>query len=309
MGSRSDVAMVLGATGFVGGAVSEAFTAAGYDVVRVARNRPAHLPESSFVPLDVATAPPAAIARIVTRWRPAVLVNATGGWLATEDANRLYHETLVDNLLAGLALADTPPRLVQVGSIHEYGPVPSGEPIHEGISPRPQTPYARTKLAGSEMILRAAQKKLVDGVVLRSVNLCGPHVTQASFLGFVLSELRALPPRRRLTLRVGDDRRDFLDVRDLADAVVRAARAPVSGRVVNVGRGAAIAVRELVSLLVAAAGFPPGVLDLDGNGEPVASRGGGWTMADIRLAGELLGWAPRIGLHESVRDMWEAAAR
>ncbi|GAA2898701.1 NAD(P)-dependent oxidoreductase [Streptosporangium fragile] len=304
---ESQVAVVLGATGFVGGAVCEAFSAAGYDVVAVARNRTPRVSAHPFLPLDVAAAPPGEIARTLERWRAGVVVNATGGWLATDEANRHHHVTLVENLLAGLTLVGSPPRVVQVGSIHEYGPVPRGEPIHEGIPPRPLTAYARTKLAGSEAVLRAARLGRVDGVVLRAVNVCGPHITPASFLGSVLARLRALPPSRRLELRIGDDLRDFLDVRDLADAVVRAAKAPVSGRVVNVGRGVAVAIREMVSLLVAAAGFPPGVLEE--RGEPGESRGDGWTMADIRLAGELLGWAPRIGLDESVRDMWETAVR
>ncbi|MGS2642339.1 NAD-dependent epimerase/dehydratase family protein [Streptosporangium sp. LJ11] len=304
---ESRVAVVLGATGFVGGAVCEAFSAAGHEVVAVARHRTSRAAAHRFVPLDVATAVPAELARTLVRLRADVVVNATGGWLATEEANTFHHVTLVENLLAGLAGMTSPPRLVQVGSIHEYGPVPRGEPIHEEISPRPLTPYARTKLAGSEAILRAARLGRVDGVVLRAVNVCGPHVTTASFLGSVLAGLRALPPSRKLELRIGDDRRDFLDVRDLADAVVRAAGAPACGRVVNVGRGVAVAIREMVARLVAAAGLPPEVLQE--RGEPVGSRGDGWTMADIRLAGELLGWAPRIGLDESVRDMWEAAAR
>ncbi|GAA3309054.1 hypothetical protein GCM10020295_72660 [Streptomyces cinereospinus] len=101
------------------------------------------------------------------------------------------------------------------------------------------------------------------------------------------------------------DRRDFVDVRDMADAVVRAAESPVSGRTVNIGRGEALDMRRMLELLVAEAGRGPGVLEL--TTRSVRSNGGSWTQADVRLANRLLGWAPKTSLRQSLRDMWEAA--
>jgi nucleoside-diphosphate-sugar epimerase len=291
---------VLGATGCVGGGVCAAFSAGGHHVIAVARHHTPRASPYAFVRLDVAATPPREIAGIFDAEGVGVVVNATGGWLATEEANRHHHVRLVENLLEGTALMARRPRVVHIGSIHEYGPVPSGMAIDESVEPKPVSPYARTKLEGSEAVLDS------EGVVLRAVNVCGPYVTPASFLGTVLGKLREMTRGERLELNIGDARRDFIDVRDLADAVVRAATAPVAGRVINIGRGEAVPIRELLDVLVAAAGFPPDVIKRQPG--TTVSRGGDWTLADIRLAGRLLGWSPRIGLRDSMREMWAATA-
>ncbi|MEE4421641.1 MULTISPECIES: NAD-dependent epimerase/dehydratase family protein [Streptomyces] len=298
---------MLGATGCVGTGVCAAFASAGYEVLAVARRRPSGSVGDMFVPLDVSTADPAGLAGLLDGAGVQVVVNATGGWLTSEDGNERHHVRLVERLLTAAELCSSVPRVVQIGSIHEYGPVPYGSAIDESVVPRPTTPYARTKLAGSRLVLQAARAGRVPAVVLRAVNVLGPGVATASFLGSVVLRLRELPPGGRLPLSIGDFERDFIDVRDLADAAVRAAEAPLTGEVLNIGLGRAVGIRTILSLLLRAAGRDAETIDE--GGEPVTSRGGDWTLADTRLARRLLGWAPRIGLQQSVRDMWEAAGR
>ncbi|TDC45406.1 NAD(P)-dependent oxidoreductase [Actinomadura sp. KC345] len=297
---------VLGATGCVGRSVRAAFIEAGRPVLAVARDRARRPDGGGCEPLDVATAAPREIAELLTAADVRVVVNATGGWLATEEANEHHHVRLVENLLEGTASMAAPPRIVQVGSIHEYGPVPPGTPIDESVEPKPVTPYARTKLAGSRALLDATRAGGAHAVVLRSVNVCGPGVAPASFLGTVVRRLREAGPGRAIELSVGDARRDFLDVRDLAAAVVQAADAPVVGRVINLGRGEAVSIRTMLALLLEGAGLPADAIEK--REAKVESRGGDWTLADIRVAGEALGWSPTIGLRESMRDMWESSA-
>jgi nucleoside-diphosphate-sugar epimerase len=295
---------VLGATGCVGRSVRAAFVQAGWDVLSVARNRP-NGPDGdhAFETLDVAATAPERLARILTAHRVRVVVNATGGWLPTDEANEYHHVSLVENLLAATARMPRTPRLVQVGSIHEYGPTPPGSGIDEDVPPRPVTGYARTKLAGSRAVLRATRTGLAAGVVLRAVNVSGPHVPPASFLGSVVERLRTASPARPAQITIGDARRDYVDVRDLAAAVVCAATAPVVGQVFNIGRGEAVPIRDLLSMLFAASGLPPAAIRQTRG--PVTSKGGDWTRADIRRAQALLDWRPRIALRQSIQDMWD----
>ncbi|GGS59381.1 hypothetical protein GCM10010156_17650 [Planobispora rosea] len=288
---------VLGATGCVGRQVCATVARAGGEVLAVARHPAAHIGRYGFAALDVAATPAPVLAELLEGVD--AVVNATGGW-AREEADMAYaHVRLVERLVQALRLLPRPPRLVHLGTIHEYGPIAEGVLIHEGIEPRPATPYARTKQAGSQVVLDAAD---LDAIVLRAVNVCGPYTTEASFLGMVTGKLRALLPGEPLQLTIAPARRDYLDVRDLADAVVRAIGSAERGRAVNIGRGVAVELRELVRLLVAAAGFPPEVLQEQH--DRVESKGGDWTRADITLAGRLLGWRPVVGLDESLRDMW-----
>ncbi|MEH0575728.1 MULTISPECIES: NAD(P)-dependent oxidoreductase [Streptomyces] len=297
---------VLGATGCVGRCVSAALAREGHQVLAVARRGGPAVADHVFAGLDVAAVPPAELARLFTRHRVRAVVNVTGGWGTTEEEMQYAHITLVDRLLQALTQMEERPRLVHVGSIHEYGPVSEPLSIGEDLEPRPTTMYARTKLAGSELVLDSTRAGRVDGLVLRAVNVCGPRTTRASFLGAVVDRLRAADASAPVTLRVADARRDFVDVRDLAEAVVLAVASPATGQVVNIGRGEASAMRELVDLLVAASGLPPQALRVEDG--PIASKGGGWTLADIRLAGELLGWKPRIPLAEAMRATWETPA-
>lgn len=300
-------AAVIGASGCVGGHVCEAFARAGHDVLAIARRGPSpHAAGRAFVPLDVAATEPARLAGILADAGVDVVVNAAGGWLGTVEENEYHHVRLTERLVAGAALMARRPRIIQIGSIHEYGPVPYGVSIDESAEPRPRTPYARTKLASSQALLDATAAGDAHGVVLRAVNVCGPRVTPASFLGTVVRRLRDAAPGTDIDLAVDDAERDFLDVRDLAAAVFAAADAPAAvGRAVNVGRGEAVAIRRLLELLLTVAGFGTGLIrERD---DRVESRGGGWVRADIGLAGTLLGWRPRIGLRESFEDMWKVA--
>ncbi|MFI1169752.1 NAD-dependent epimerase/dehydratase family protein [Streptomyces sp. NPDC020801] len=298
---------VLGATGCVGRQVCASFARQRYDVLQIARRPAPHLLDGhAFVPLDVAAASARELADVLESARVDVLVNATGGWHVTEEANEYAHVTLVERFLGATALMRRTPRVVQVGTIHEYGPVPAGVPIDESVTPRPETAYARTKLAGAQAILRETRAGRAHGVVLRAVNVCGPYTTSASFLGSVTAMLRDAVPGQELVVNIADAERDYIDARDLAEAVVRAASAPAVGQVVNIGRGEAVTMREAVALLVSVAGFPADAIR-EGSAA-VSSKGGGWTQADIRLAGRLLGWHPRIGLRDSMRQMWRTAS-
>ncbi|KQX56386.1 MULTISPECIES: NAD(P)-dependent oxidoreductase [unclassified Streptomyces] len=301
-GRRPAVA-VFGATGCVGRAVTAAFAAAGSPVLRVARRRP---PDTTgrFLALDAAATDPAELAGLLAAARVDTVVNATGGWVTGEAENDRVHARLVENLLAALARLPDRIRLVQIGSVHEYGPLPVGTAAEETRAPRPVTAYGRSKLAGAEAVLDATRAGLVDGVVLRVVNLCGPGA-EVGFLGAALRRLLAATPERPAELTVADARRDFLDVRDLAAAVLAAATAPVVGQVINVGRGEAVPVARLLDLLVAAAGPPPGAVRL--RTAPVESRGGDWTRVDIGRAARSLGWRPALDLPESIKDMWDAS--
>lgn len=304
-GELRPVVAVLGATGSIGTHVVSAFESTGYRVLACARKCPPVVPGREYIDLDLSATSSAEIAEILTTAGARLVVNATGGWLASMEQNQHAHVELVQRLLYAAALMPTPPRFVQIGSIHEYGPVPHGTAIDESYEPAPRTPYGLSKLAGSNAVLQATRAGHVEGVVLRVVNVFGPGVAAGSFLGSVVRRLRALPAGDRLPLKVGRAQRDFVDVRDLADAVVRAAESSLAGRTFNIGRGEALDLHRILALLLVEAGQDPDVLEL--TSESVSSNGGDWTQVDGRLANRLLGWAPKISVRQSLRDMWEAA--
>ncbi|WP_063785063.1 NAD(P)-dependent oxidoreductase [Streptomyces sp. TP-A0356] len=300
--------VILGATGFVGRHVGAAFQAGGHQVLAVAR-RPAKIPASwRFFPADLANDGRDELLRLMDAERPVAIVNAAGAaWSSSEGPLREGNLLLVEQVLAALDAASCRPRLVHLGSMHEYEPQPVGTALDERVPTRPVTAYGASKLLGSRAVLEAAASGRADAVVLRLSNVIGTGTPTTSLLGSVAQQLRkAAQTREPAVVRLSPLRasRDFVDARDTADAIVAAALGPVGGQVINIGRGEATHVRVLVDLLIAASGMTVQVVENPGSA-PRPSADPDWMRVDISAARELLGWSPRRGLEDAVRELWE----
>ena len=178
---------VVGGTGCVGQHICAAFAQAGYQVVALARRPPGRAegrglpPDATFVSCDVAAATPARLAAMLAAHEVSVIIHATGGWGLSEREMRTAPGQVVTRLVEAISRLPYRPRLVHVGTIHEYGPVPPDVAITERTVPAPQTLYARTKLAESGYVLERVAAGHLDGVVLRLVNTFGPYPAPGEF--------------------------------------------------------------------------------------------------------------------------------
>jgi NDP-hexose 4-ketoreductase len=301
--------LVLGGTGFVGRNLCAAFRDAGYRVVPVARHSGARVAGCDVRHLDAVRAAPAELATLLHAERPAVVVNASGAvWGVSDDDMTRTNITLVDNLLAALAGLPWRPRLVHLGSVYEYGPQPAGVPVREDAPARPVAHYGRTKLAGTQRVLAACADGL-DGVVLRLTTAVGPGAPQQSLFGSIAARLAAgsrtggpVP----LGLPVLRGERDFIDVRDVADAVLAAAGTTATG-ILNIGRGRLVAVREAVDRLIQVSGVPVTVTAQPASG-PRRDVGIGSQPISIDAARRQLCWTPRRDLTDALVALWGEAA-
>ncbi|MFI6274453.1 NAD-dependent epimerase/dehydratase family protein [Streptomyces sp. NPDC050988] len=310
--------VVLGGTGFIGRHIGEAFSALGARVHLVSPSAEPRSGATATVRLDVLAASPREIAGLLATVGADTVVNSAGRvWQADEPqmaASNAVLVTKVTEALAALPRQPRKPRLIQLGSVHEYGAGTPGGAIAEDWPPAPVTPYGRTKLLGTEAVSRAVREQDADAVVLRLANVIGPGISVASLFGQVARHLAGAaradalgekPDELRLPpLRAA---RDLVDVRDVADAVVAAAVAPgarVRGRVINVGRGEAVPVRDLIDRMIALSGLEVPVTEE--GGAPPNRNDVEWQSLDISLARELLGWTPRRPLDTSLRELLAA---
>nr|QBF51766.1 NAD(P)H-dependent ketoreductase [Streptomyces caniferus] len=300
--------VVLGASGFIGRQVSAAVRAAGGEPLLVAR-RPFTTDPAHCVPLDLIGDGPDPLSRLLDTERPDAVVNAAGAvWSRAPETMRQANHTLVETVLAALAAASWRPRLVHLGSVFEYAPPPPGTPLDERAPTRPTTPYGQSKLDGTEAVLAASGEGRVDAVVLRLSNVIGAGTSPSSLLGQVAAQLHTADAGQEAVVRVSPLRasRDFVDVRDTADAVLAAASLPVGGQVINIGRGEAVPVRTMVERLIAASGRPARILE--GAGAAVRTDTGlDWMQVATGTAQRLLGWSARHDLDSSARELWRAA--
>jgi nucleoside-diphosphate-sugar epimerase len=100
--------------------------------------------------------------------------------------------------------------------------------------------------------------------------------------------------------------RDFVDVRDIAEAVLAAVNAPNLDRpILNLASGTGTRIRSIVDELVDIAGFGGTVLESAAG----SSRSGAvaWQQADITAISTSLGWKPRVELLDSLVGLWRSS--
>ncbi|MFE7123238.1 NAD-dependent epimerase/dehydratase family protein [Streptomyces sp. NPDC057617] len=291
--------LVLGITGYLGGHAAEQLrTLPGVRLLGAGRT-PATGPA-----VDLATVDTRQLADVVASFAPDAVVNCAGA--VGGDAVTLAEVNARGPAVLCAALREAAPRarLVHLGSAAEYGPAAHGERVTEDAATRPAGPYGATKLAGTVAVTAAG----LDSVVLRVGNPVGPGAPSAGLPGRVVRQLLPAGADPGAVVRLGDlsAYRDFVDVRDIARAVVLATTAPGPlPPVLNIGGGQAVPVRELVHGLARAAGFRGRIEETQGGS--ARSSDVSWQCSDISAAADALGWAPRYGLAESVAALWASA--
>ena len=170
----------------------------------------------------------------------------------------------------------------------------------------PRSTYAATKLAQEH--LAASWARTTGGAVtaLRYHNVYGPRMPKDTPYAGVSSIFRSL--HRVEAPRVFEDglqRRDFVHVRDVAQANVLALTRPAEGfQALNVGSGAVHTLGDMAGLLAAASGGPA----------PVVT--GQFRLGDVRhvtassrRAQDVLGYRAAISFADGVREFASAPLR
>ncbi|GAA2252790.1 hypothetical protein GCM10010145_20680 [Streptomyces ruber] len=292
--------LVLGHTGYLGGHVVEHLRL----LPEIAVLRAGRSPGACYG-VDLATTGAEELAGTLATAAPDAVVNCAGA--VGGDPVTLAEVNARGTAVLCEALRQAAPkaRLVHLGSAAEYGPGGAGSRVTESAPTRPLSPYGATKLAGTVAVTTSG----LDAVVLRVGNPVGPGAPPGGLPGRVAGLLREAAGDREAVLRLGDlsAYRDFVDARDVARAVVLAATA--SGplpRVLNIGGGRAVRVRDLVHTLAGIAGFR-GRIEEDGGAASARSGGVSWQCSDIGAARQALLWRPSYTLRASLAALWSAA--
>lgn len=192
------------------------------------------------------------------------------------------------------------PRVVLASSAAVYGNQPV-QPVHEGMRPSPQSPYAITKIAAEHYLATLARLYGCQAVALRVFNAYGPgqRIPPAHAPVAPLFLKRALTGGSLVVHGDGNQTRDFVHIEDVVQALTAAALAPAaSGSVLNIGSGVETSVRELAQVVAAVAGRAPSLIFNEGQ-----SAGVSRLVADIGRAREVLGYTPQVSLERGLRDL------
>lgn len=183
-----------------------------------------------------------------------------------------------------------------------------GRPLVPVSTPETKPPefssvYALSKFDQERLCLIVGQACGIPAVALRFFNVYGPRQTVSNPCAGVLAVfadrlLNGLPP---LVFEDGLQRRDFVDVRDVARACALALDAPrAPGRVINVGSGRPQTISGAAERLAAVLGRPHIGPEITRRHRAGDVR---HCFADISLARELLGFTPKVEFDAGLADL------
>lgn len=191
-------------------------------------------------------------------------------------------------------------RVIYAGSSSAYGDTPV-LPKHEGMLPNPMSPYAVAKLAGEHYMRAFTRVYGLETVVLRYFNVFGPFQDPTSHYSGVLAIFcrMMLAGQQPTIYGDGEQSRDFTYIDNVVHGNLLAAAAPaekVSGRMMNLATSARITLNKTFEILRELTGYT-------GEAAYAPSRAGDIrdSLADIHLAGELLGYQPQVEFREGLR--------
>lgn len=206
------------------------------------------------------------------------------------------HEVNVTGTLSVLEAAKAAgvKRVVYAASSSAYGDQEI-LPLSTDLPPQPKSPYALHKYIGEEYLRLWSELFKIETVSLRFFNVYGPHLDPDGPYALVIGRFLKLALQGKALTITGDGEqtRDFTHVRDVVEAILKAATVSGVGKgeVFNVGAGNQTSINELATMI-------------GGEIEYVAARiEPRHTKADIDLTKEHLGWEPTVRLSDGVAEL------
>jgi UDP-glucose 4-epimerase len=171
-------------------------------------------------------------------------------------------------------------------------------PIKEDHPVEPDTPYGSSKLCMEKECLSYAKLFDIEAVCLRYFNVYGPNQRFDAYGNVIpIFAFKMLRSEMLTIFGDGEQTRDFINVRDVVQANIKAAMTHGVSGAFNTGSGSRVTINGLVQLLQDASGINPGV-------EHGAPRPGDvrHSLADISAARGSFGFNPVVPLEEGLAE-------
>ncbi len=296
--------LVTGAAGFIGSALCARIGSMGHRVVaydNLSRGRRDLLPQDKdtvVVEADIRDA--RRLQEAVAAFRPDCVVHLAAMHFIPDCVAR-PQETMDVNVSGTRLLLDacrgsSVRSFVFASSGAVYAPS-DGPCLEDGTPIGPLEVYGESKVAAEALVGGFHEETGISTRILRLFNAIGRNETNPHVVPHILESLQTSD-----VVRLGDvtPRRDYIDTRDVAEAILAATGGPPGLRVWNVGTGIAWSVNDVVEALGRILGRAIRVVK-----EPSRVRASERMLlvADIRKIRAATEWAPRVSLEDSLKDL------
>jgi len=177
-------------------------------------------------------------------------------------------------------------------------------PIKEDHPVEPDTPYGSTKLCMEKECLAYAKLYDMEAVCLRYFNVYGPNQRFDAYGNVIpIFAFQMLRGEQLTIFGDGEQTRDFINVRDVVQANIKAAMANDLSGAFNIGSNSRIKINRLVELLRETSRIEPQVMY--GPPRPGDVR---HSLADISAARQAFGFEPSVSMEEGLQEYMAWAA-
>lgn len=304
--------LVTGAAGFIGSHVAERLAVDGHTVLGIDNFDPFYDRRLKEANVDVVTARGVElfdvdvrerddVIQLVGTFEPDVVVHlAAKAGVRNSIANPADY--VFNNLngtqhvLDGLRAAGSG-RLVLASTSSVYGddaPTPFREDFP---AVRPLQPYAASKRAAEMLAGTYHHLYGIETTVVRFFTVYGPR-GRPDMMPFLLAD--SIETGREVPLFDGPFERDWTFIDDIVDGVVRAVEVPLGFEILNLGRGAPVALSDFIDTLQRIAGRSANL-----RRTPAPPSEMIVTFADTSKSNRLLGFEPQWSVEDGARRMWE----
>ena len=190
-------------------------------------------------------------------------------------------------------------RFIYISTSEVYG-YQERVPFEESMNPLPISPYAIAKYGG-ELYARMHMEQIKKPiVVLRPFNAFGPYQSPRAVISEIIETCLQGKPMRSTE---GKQTRDFNFVGNLVDGFILAAEKDAAiGKVINVGSGREISIRDLILTIHELTGSSS---ELQFGALPTRPTEIWRMVAANQRAGDHLGWQPQISFEDGLRQTIE----
>ena len=207
------------------------------------------------------------------------------------------------NVLEAVRGMEKPARVLLIGSGEEYGHIlPEESPIKETNHVRPGNIYAATKACQNMLGAIYAEAYQMDVMMVRAFNHIGPNQAPIFVVADFCKQVAEMEAgMREPIMQVGNlsAKRDFTDVRDVVRAYGLLVQYGKAGETYNVGSGLAIAIEQILQMIVSKS-----ALDIQIEIDPEKLRPVDVPIieADTQKLVQTTGWKREISLEQTIQE-------
>ena len=187
-------------------------------------------------------------------------------------------------------------RAVYASSSSIYGDV-KNTPIKENADRKPINPYGQTKL-DDELLAEKLSKNNVSIIGLRYFNVYGIGQI-GSYAGVITKFLENIKNQKSFIVNGnGNQIRDFIHVKDIAQANITAMESKTKNGFFNIGTGIPTSINDLAKLMVELSNHKHEIIhgpQLEGDIEI--------SQADMNFTNKSFNWSHKINLKEGLKDL------